>query len=371
MAERKKRTKEEMAKERFDIAKKFSDEVVKKFGSVIKVVITWGSVTRKSFTNKSDIDCLVIVDDSSVKINDLIREKMDEDIHEMAKGTDKRISVQPVWFLSEFWDMIRGQSPLAYSVLREGWALYDTGFFIPLRKLYEKGAFPTTTKSARIKMENAPKRIERAERVKMMLVFEDLFYAMLESAQTVIGFIGKEPPGIRGSPVALRDYFVETGMLEERYAKDMEDAVKFHKAVEHSEIKGITGQELDDWIEKSKKFVARLEVLLKALENERKAESIKKVNDVLWETSLVALKSIEKMPKEEKDVPEAIQKNLVQTGMVNINYSGLLEKVLSLKRMSESDGIDNISESEIDVARDYVRRFAIDLQRVIKKRRNQ
>jgi predicted nucleotidyltransferase/uncharacterized protein (UPF0332 family) len=364
----KKRTKEDMAKERFDIANKFSSETVKKLGPMIKAVVTWGSVTRKSFTKKSDIDCLIIVDDTS-RINDDIRERMDRDIKEMAKGIDKRISVQPVWFLSEFWDMIRNQSPLAFSVLREGWALYDTGFFIPLRKLYDMGAFPTTSKSARMKMESTPKRIERAERMKAMVVFEDIFYAMLESAQTVISFIGKEPPGIRGSPIALRDYFVETGLLEESYAKDLQDIVLFHKAVEHNEIKIITGQELDTWIERSKKFVARLDSLLRKLEGEKKAESINTVNDELWETSLVALKSINKMPKNAKDVPDAVQRHIVQTGMVNVNYSGLLEKVLSLKRISDGNDVEKISESEIDVARDYVHRFSIDLNRVMKNRK--
>jgi uncharacterized protein (UPF0332 family)/predicted nucleotidyltransferase len=365
----KKRTKEEMTKERFDIANKFSQETVKKFGPIVKAVVTWGSITRKSFTKKSDIDCLVIVDDATSRITDDIREKIDHDIRDIARSIDKRISVQPVWFLSEFWDMIRNQSPLAYSVLREGWALYDTGFFIPLRKLYDMGAFPTTIRSARMKMESAPKRIERAEKIKAMVVFEDIFYAMLESAQTVISFVGKEPPGIRGSPVALRNYFVESGLLEESYAKDLEDIVIFHKAVEHNEIKIITGQELDAWIERSKKFVARIDALLRKLENEKKADNINSVNDALWETSLVALKSINKMPKNAKDVPDAVQKHIVQTGMVNVNYSGLLEKVLSLKRMSEGNEIDKVSESEIDVANDYVHRFAVGLQRVIKNKK--
>jgi predicted nucleotidyltransferase len=362
-----KRTKEELANERYEIAKKFSEDVVKKLGQTVKAVITWGSVTRKSFTKKSDIDCLVIVDDTSTRITDQIREKMDDEIVGIARSTDKRISVQPVWFLSEFWDMIRNQSPLAYSVLREGWALYDTGFFIPLRKLYEMGSFPSTSKSAQLKMESAPRRIDRAEKVKTMLIFEDIFYAMLETAQTVIGFIGKEPPGIRNSPMVVRDYFVKTGMLEESYAKDLEDVVKFHKAVEHGETKSVSGQELDMWIEKSRKFVARFEELLKVLENQKKAESINSVAETLWETSLVALKTLDKLPKDAKEVPEAVQRNLVQTGMVNVNYSGLLEKVLSMKRMTQTNEVGKISESEIDVARDYVHRFAVDLRRSMRK----
>jgi predicted nucleotidyltransferase len=187
----KRRTQEELRKERFDVANKFSDAVVKKLGPLVKSIVTWGSITRKqqSFHKKSDIDCVVIVDDTATKITDQLREKMDMDVRKIAHETDTRISVQPVWLLTEFWDMIRTQSPLAYSVLREGWALYDTGFFVPTRKLYELGRFPATSQAAYMKMDAVPRMIMHAESLKLMIVFDDLFYAMLEAAQAVIMFV--------------------------------------------------------------------------------------------------------------------------------------------------------------------------------------
>ena len=159
-----KKGQEEMRKERFESAQKFSDAVVKKFGRIIKVVVTWGSITRKEHTFKktSDIDCLVIVDDTLISITDSQRAKMDAEIKEIARSTDKRIVVQPTWLLTEFWDMVRQQSPLAYSVLREGWALYDTGFFVPLRKLYDLGKFPATKAAAYMKFDAVPRRIRKA-----------------------------------------------------------------------------------------------------------------------------------------------------------------------------------------------------------------
>lgn len=363
-------TKEELKKQRLGSAKKFSEEIVKKYKQIIKAIVVFGSVARKeqTFTSKSDIDCVVIIDDTVIRISSEQREKLDYEIQGMARNTDKRISVQPAWLLTEFWQMIRDQSPLAYSVLREGFALYDTGFFIPLCKLYDMGRFPATKEAAYIKLENVPKRIKRAETAKAYIVFEDLFYAMLEASQAVLMFIGKEPPGVRGSPSAVMKYLVDEGLLEPEWADMLESVVKFHKAVEHGEIKSITGLELDEWIEKTKKYVERFEVLLKRLEDEKKAEEIKKMSEVMLNVSKMALKSINKLPENSEKIAPAIKTHLIETGLVSPNYDGLLEKVLNLKEKVESNKISEITDKDVYSNREYVRRFIFDIRKVLREK---
>lgn len=360
-------TKEELKKQRLESAKKFSEDVVKKYNQIIKAIVVFGSVARKeqTFTSKSDIDCVVIIDDTAVRLSGEQREKLDYEIQNMARDADKRISIQPVWLLTEFWQMIREQSPLAYSVLREGFALYDTGFFIPLCKLYDMGKFPATKEAAYIKLENVPKRIKRAETAKAYIVFEDLFYAMLEASQAVLMFIGKEPPGVRASPSAVKKHLVEEGLLEDKWADMLENVVKFHKAVEHGEIKTITGAELDEWIEKAKKYTERFEVLLKRLEDEKKAEEIKKMSEVMLNVSRMALKSINKLPDNSEKIAPAIKTHLIETGLVSPNYDGLLEKVLKLKEKVEGNKVSEITDKDVYSNREYVRRFIFDVRKVL------
>jgi DNA-binding ferritin-like protein (Dps family) len=167
----------------------------------------------------------------------------------------------------------------------------------------------------------------------------------------------------------VREYLVDTGLLEEQYAKDLEDIVKFHKGYEHGEIKSITGKELDEWIERTKRFVIRFEKLLKHLENQKKAEEIRQLTDFMLKISATALKSIDKLPKNPKDLPEAIEKHLIGSGLVSPNYSGLLEKILKLQKSVDQNKISEISENDLYSNRDYVRRFMLDVRNVLREKK--
>lgn len=366
----KRRTRKELRKERFDTANKFAESIVKKFGPIVKCVVTWGSITREkqTFHAKSDIDCLVIVDDLTGPISDQQRAVLDIETRKIAKQTDKRISIQPVWTLSELWAMIRHQSPLVYSVLREGWALYDTGFFVPLKKMYNMGQFAGTTEAAYIRMGLIDRRLALAEHKKIMIVFEEVFHAMLEAAQGVLVFTGKEPPGIRGTPDAMRKYLVDEGLLEEKWADEMEDGVKFYKGVEHGKVKEITGAEVDKWIERGRMFISRMNALMKTLENVKKTKEIVEMTNAMLKGSALALKSIDKLPKDPEKLQEAIKKELIETGTINPTYAGLIEKVLDLHKKVKDGKVSSISEEEVYSSREYVRRFMFDVRRMFREK---
>jgi predicted nucleotidyltransferase len=55
---------EKFRKKQFDIANKFKDEVLKKYKDFVKAVVIFGSFTRGDFHEKSDIDMLVVIDDT-------------------------------------------------------------------------------------------------------------------------------------------------------------------------------------------------------------------------------------------------------------------------------------------------------------------
>lgn len=259
---------EKERKMRLAKAKKFAEEIVKKYGRTIKTIIIWGSVLRKeeTFGPKSDIDCLVILDDTTMRIGDQMRIVIDSDVRRIAKKTYENLSPQPCWTLTEFWDQVRQQSPLVYSMIREGWALYDTGFFIPLKKLYALGKLPATSESAFKKLDPAERRISRAKHAKAMIVFEDVFYAMLESVQGIIAYLGVEPASVRLTPKLMNELLISKKLLEEKWAKELDDVIKFHKAVEHGDVKDISGVELDEWIKRGDAFVNRMKKLLKEIE---------------------------------------------------------------------------------------------------------
>jgi len=154
----KKKLSEQMEKlrtEKLALAEKFKEEVLKHYGKITKAVVVFGSLVRGDFHEKSDIDLLVIIDDVIARLTPEQKLDIDDDIYAIGKEICKDISVQPAWTLSEFWDMARIGHPLLYTIVRDGWALYDTGFFVPVRKLLELGKIPTTLEAVERFMEGA------------------------------------------------------------------------------------------------------------------------------------------------------------------------------------------------------------------------
>jgi len=354
---------------RLKSSESFKEKIVEMFKGYIKAVIVWGSITRGDYTGKSDVDIYVIFDDTKFPLNKFeeIREKIDKDIFSAASSIDPRLHPQPILALTEFIKGIRYTHPLFFNIIREGYALYDTGFFIPMRKLLEMGEFPVTPEAAHSRIDSVPKRVERVKNVKLYMIAEDMYYAMLDAAQAVLMYVGVGPPPPKIAAKQLREHLVTPGLLEEEYAKMLEDITDFRKKVEHKELKEISGAEVDEWIKKTEKYVDRFEKLLKDLETNRKSYDVEKNYEVMVKASVAALKSIDKLPKEPEKLPEAFKKYLVDAGLVNSFYSDIFEKVVNMKKMLEEKNLDKITNRDIYMNKEYVRRFVEDVRRVIDK----
>jgi len=356
-------------KTRLKSVEDFKNKVLHMFKDYIKSIIVWGSITRGDYTGKSDVDIYIIFDDTrfSLKKFDEIRNKINDDIYKIANSIDPRLHPQPIIAITEFIKGIRYTHPLFFNIVREGYAVYDTGFFIPMRKLLEWGEFPITSEAAYIRMDSVPKRIQRVKNVKLYIIAEDLYYAMLDAAQAVIMFIGFAPPVPKLASKEVRKHLVETGLLEEEYAQMLEDVVDFRKKVEHKEIKDISGEEVDKWIEKTSKYIERFEKLLKDLETQKKIFDVKRNYEVMVKASMAALKSINKLPEKPEQLPEALKKYLTDPGLINPLYSSIFDKVVEMRKLIEDGKIEKIPERDIYMNKEYVRRFILDIKRLVKK----
>ncbi len=357
---------------RLKSANEFTDKVLNLYKGYIKTVVVWGSITRGDFTGKSDVDIYIIFDDTKMPIKkfDEMRAKIDNDVYRTAVDIDPRLHVQPVIALTEFWDGIRTCHPLFYNIVREGYALHDTGFFIPMRKLLEWGKFPATIEAAEIRFEGVPKRISRVQSVKLYIIAEDLYYAITDAAQSVLMFIGAPPPAPKVLSKEVRRSLVAPGLLEEEWAQVIDDVMAFRKSVEHKEIKEIKGEELDKWIARTDQYIKRMEKLLDQLEDERKAYDIKKNYEVMIKASVAALKAINKLPPEPEKLPEAFKKYLVEPGLVSPWYADVFSKVIELrKRADDFKKIFEIPERDVYMTKEYVRRFVMDIRGLIERKR--
>lgn len=362
---------ERLRKKKFKLAKEFCDAVVKRYKKFIKAVVIFGSVVRGDLTEKSDIDMLVIIDDTIARFTPEMREEFDIRLHDIAKSISEEISVQPAWTLTEFWDMARIGHPLLYTIVRDGWALYDAGFFIPVRKLLERGKIPHTIEAVEILIESAPKKIARVENVKLYMIAEDLYYAMLNASQAVLMYLGKESPRPKEAVKNVREYLLSNKLIEKKYVNYLERIIKFRKDVEHKKIKNISGEKLDRFIEISKEYVKKMEEVLTLLQRRKKEEIIKRNYEVMLKAAITGLKVINKLPKDPKELPIAIKKYLIDEERVNPFYETILKKVSSMRKMVDENLVDKIPEREVELMREYVRRFIREIGEIVKKEENE
>jgi predicted nucleotidyltransferase/uncharacterized protein (UPF0332 family) len=361
-----KEEKEKIRREIFKKAEKFKKECLKKYKDLIKTIFVFGSYLRDDFTEKSDLDVLVLLDDTKMRITEDFKEMVTDEMYKIIRKIDDRLHLQPAWTVTEFWDMVRMSHPLLLTILRDGWALYDQGFFIPMKKLLERGKIPGSLEATELLMASAPQKIDRAKKVKLYQISEDCYYAMLNSSQAVLMYLGKQVPDPKNTPKAVKEYLVDTKLLPKSYLDLLEEVIKFRKDVEHKKIKSISGEKVDEWLKKAEKYVRKMEKIYRNLQNQKKKMLIDRNYEVLLKSTIYTLKKLNKLPPNPKDLPKAIKKELIDKNYLPKSYLETFDKVIGMKKAAEKD-IDKISERDVELTRSYVKKFVDILDKIIKE----
>ena len=357
--------KEDLRKKNMELAVKFSEKTLEKYKDFVKSVVVFGSLIRGDFHDKSDIDMLVIIDDTVARFSPEVKMQFDEDLFKIGKELSELINVQPAWTLTEFWDMARIGHPLLYTIVRDGWALHDTGFWIPVRKLLELGKIPSTIEAIEKLMESAPVRISKVETTKLYLIAEDLYYALLNSAQGVLMYMGVNAPSPKFTSMAMKEHLVDTGLLEKEYMDQLNDVIDFRKKTEHKEINEIKGEEVDVFIEKAKKFLSRMDQLLTHIQKKRKEDMINKNYEILLKGMIACLKKLGINTDDPKELPAQIKKELIESGKINALYEEILKNSITMKKMVVDGKLDEIPQKDVEITAEYIRRFLRDITPIV------
>ncbi len=378
--------------QRTAIANAFAKEVLKKYGKYVKAVVMMGSVAREEFRPLSDIDVFVVIDDTAMGMTQEMKEKVDEELEKIAekipgatvvtKGSDGKeektnlLSVQPTYTLTEFWDYARVAHPIIYNFIKEGVPVYDTGFFEPIKKLLEMGRIPSTREAIENYMEGAPKKIMRAKTVKLLMLAEDAYYAMLNTAQAVLMFMGVEPPVPNKAYEEVKRYLVEPGILEPEFADWLRDIIEIRKKIEHKELMEVSGSFVDEWLDKSEKFTDKMFSLLNALEMRKKEKVLERTHEVLQKAAITALKTLHKLPEDASNdivlkkinmpLREAFKQDFIDTKKVDPYYWDVWKRIEEMRKMVDEKKLDKISEKEVNDMREYVRKLIHELAKNLK-----
>ena len=174
------------------IARKFTDQLKKELQDFLVGVVAFGSSVRRETTDKSDIDILVVIDDVGMLITEAVIEGYRLIIENLVCRTSLKLHITSMTY-SSFWEHAKAGDPILVNMLRDGIALYDTGFFTPLQLLLKQGRIRPSEESIWRYYGRAPKTLANS-RWHVLQATLDLYWAVIDSAHAALMRADQVPP---------------------------------------------------------------------------------------------------------------------------------------------------------------------------------
>jgi len=239
-----------------DIALDFAEKVYKEFDKMIKSVILFGSTIKQTRTIGSDIDIIIIVDDATIKFDEQLIVWYREELRKLIQANPykKDLHINTIK-LSTWWsDLARGD-PTVINIIRYGEAMIDFGgFFNPLKILLDQGKIKPTPEAIYTALNRVPDHIVRSKLSEISAI-EGCYWAFVDSAQSLLMAVKVLPPSPEHIPILLKENFVDKKLLKMKYVIWYRDLHDLHRKIMHGEIKDLPGSIIDDWQERSQKFL--------------------------------------------------------------------------------------------------------------------
>ncbi|MBD3259567.1 hypothetical protein GF371_02940 [Candidatus Woesearchaeota archaeon] len=243
------------------IALDFAKKVYTELPELVKVIAIFGSTARAKDTKGSDVDILIIIDDVHLQLTPELMETYKIIVDNKIADTSSRLHVISLK-LTTFWEYVRSGDPVAINILRDGYALIDSGFFDPLQALLFRGRIRPTQEAINNYYSKAPVTLNNANWHVLQGTL-DLYWAVIDAAHAALMSQGFIPPSPSHVPDLLEKELVKEGKLEEEYIRIMRMFYDLMKKIVHREIHSITGRDYDKYRKDAVDFVGRMKEFIR------------------------------------------------------------------------------------------------------------
>src|SRR3989344_5235993 len=243
-----------------ELARRFANQLKKEMGTLIVGVAAFGSSARREANPLSDIDVLVITDDTTILITDPIIEAYRIIVEDLIKKISLRLHITSMTFTS-FWEHAKAGDPVLVNILRDGVAILDTGFFTPMQVLLKQGRIRPSEESVWRYYGRAPRTLLNS-RWHVLQATLDLYWAVIDSAHAAIMRKNEIPPTPSHVGDLLEKIYVKPQLLEKRYIDIMNKFYRLSKMITHREIREIRGEEYEHYYREAEDFVRRMKKLV-------------------------------------------------------------------------------------------------------------
>lgn len=249
-----------------EIATDFAAKVYKRFDKIIKSIILFGSTAKQTNVPGSDIDIIIVVDDSTVRFNDEMIVWYREELGKIVQQNPykKELHINTVR-LTTWWNDLQRGDPVVINILRYGEPLLDFGgFFTPLKILLQEGRIRSTPEAIYIALERVPAHILRSKNSELGAI-EGVYWAFVDSAHALLMAIKISPPSPEHIPSLLTENFVNKKLLRTRYVDWYRDLFDVHRRIVHGEIRNLPGHIIDEWQVRAEEFFKEVLKLINQL----------------------------------------------------------------------------------------------------------
>lgn len=268
-----KMSKPELRDER-DAAMRFAASVHKKFDSLIKATILFGSQAKKTATPSSDIDVIIIVDDASVNWDLELVAWYREELGKLVSQSDfaNELHINTIKLTTWWQDLLHGD-PVVLNMLRYGEALIDiAGFFKPLKVLLLQGRMKSTPEAVYSALQRAPAHLARSKNAEMGAI-EGVYWTIIDSSQAALMTAGQLPPSPEHIPRMLKETFVDRNLIKMDFVHWANDIYALHKGIAHGQVLNIKGADIDLWQKRAEIFLKKMtdviDTLIEASKNKK------------------------------------------------------------------------------------------------------
>ena len=256
-------------------------------------------------------------------------------------GTKKQFHPQ-IYILTDFWESIKDANPVIFTFLRDGVPLYDRGTFMPWKLLLKMGRIRPSSEAIDMQMDIGEKLLDRAKKKLLGIAADDIYYSVLNPSQAVLMLYGVSPPTPKETVKLFEELMVrKEKLIEVKYVRILEKAVKTFKDIEHGNLKEITGKEIDLLIKDADDYLHRIQKVFDEIERRREKETIAET----YEASLNIIKECLNFEKIkftdttlEKNFDDYIKKNkLPQFLSQTFKYLKKAKKDYDLKKLTKAE----------------------------------
>ena len=254
------KTKDNYSIDNMDVAYKFSKEIHEELGDLVKGIILFGSAARKK-QDVNDIDILLIIDDVSIRLTPEIVQAYRIVVEKIVQKISKKIHVTSMKFTS-FWEYVRSGDPIAVNIIRDGYAVYDTGFFEPIQMLLAQGRI-NPSYEALWSYFNRGKQFLLSSEKRVLNAVLDLYWGAMDVAHAALMSVGEVPVSPEYVADLIEDKLVKTKLVSKKVPWTLRKLYSFNKKVSSGKIKSVSGSEFDYLLKESKAYFEEMENFIK------------------------------------------------------------------------------------------------------------